>query len=189
MAARPKGLEPAKAGRREAATKARARAASTSASAHAGPGKAAARTPPLVLIDAGPLIALFDASDRHHRLMLRFLRAQPMRFASTLPVLTEVAHMLDFNVNAQLDFFRWVNAQGVLLVDIGQSDMARVIALTEKYADRPMDFADASLVIAAEKTGIRSIVSLDTDFDVYRVTGREALSNLWTSGATARRRS
>lgn len=126
---------------------------------------------------------------RAHQPMLAFLRAQPMRFASTLPVLTEVAHMLDFSVNAQLDFFRWVNAQGVVLVDIGQSDMARVIALTEKYADRPMDFADASLVIAAEKTGIRSIVSLDADLDAYRVTGREVLSNLWTSDATVRRRS
>lgn len=180
MAAKLKRVEP---------TKARARAAPAKTGALAAPAKGAVRTPSLVLIDAGPLIALFDASDRHHQPMLALLRAQPLRFASTLPVLTEVAHMLDFNVNAQLDFFRWVDAQGVILVDIDQSDMARVIALTEKYADRPMDFADASLVIAAEKTGIRSIVSLDADFDVYRVTGKEALSNLWTSGAAARRRS
>src|SRR5262249_23469347 len=131
MAAKPKASEP---------TKARARATPAKTGSLAASVKGAARTPSIVLIDAGPLIALFDASDRHHQPMLAFLRAQPMRFASTLAVLTEVAHMLDFNVNAQLDFFRWVNAQGVVLADIGQSDTARVIALTEKYADRPMDF-------------------------------------------------
>ena len=131
-----------------------------------------------MLVDAGPLIALFDASDQHHRRVLDFLKQQSLRFVSTLAVLTEVAHMLDFNINAQLDFFRWVAAHGVQLADIGQADMLRVIELTEKYADRPMDFADATLVIAAEKTGLRQVLSVDSDFDVYRLPGKEALRNL-----------
>ena len=135
--------------------------------------------PDAVLIDAGPLIALFDRSDRYHRPMLDFLGRGCFCFVSTLAVLTEVAHMLDFAVGAQLDFFRWVAVRGVLLADIGKDDIAHVIELTEKYADLPMDFADATLVIAAEKTGIRAIISLDADFDVYRLPGREALRNIF----------
>ncbi|MDR3054076.1 MAG: PIN domain-containing protein [Zoogloeaceae bacterium] len=135
--------------------------------------------PDAVLIDAGPLIALFDRSDRYHQTTLDFLTTRRFRFVSTLAVLTEVAHMLDFSVNVQLDFFRWVAANGVHLADIRQTDIARVIELTERYADLPMDFADATLVVAAESTGIRDIISIDRDFDVYRLPGRVAIHNIF----------
>lgn len=138
-----------------------------------------------VLIDAGPLIALFDRSDHYHQPMLDFLATQRFRFVSTLAVLTEVAHMLDFSVNAQLDFFRWVAVNGVQLADIQQPHIARVIELTEKYSDLPMDFADATLVIAAESTGIREIISIDSDFDVYRLPGRVAIHNIFAGAASA----
>jgi predicted nucleic acid-binding protein len=51
--------------------------------------------------------------------------------------------------------------------------------LTEKYSDLPMDFADATLVVTAEKTGIRQIISLDKDFDIYRLPGRENIRNVF----------
>ncbi|GHU20501.1 pilus biogenesis protein [Betaproteobacteria bacterium] len=137
-----------------------------------------------VLIDAGPLIALFDRSDHYHQPMLDFLATQRFHFVSTLAVLTEVAHMLDFSVDAQLDFFRWVAANGVQLVDIQQTHIAHVIELTERYADLPMDFADATLVIAAESTGIRNIISIDSDFDVYRLPGRIAIHNIFSGVAS-----
>jgi predicted nucleic acid-binding protein len=135
--------------------------------------------PRAVLIDAGPLIALFDKSDHFHMRILAFVKEHRLRFISTVAVLTEVSHMLDFSVNAQLDFFRWVVNRGVTLAEITQDDMPRVIELSGKYADLPMDFADATLVIAAEKTGIREIVSLDKDFDVYRLPGREHFANIF----------
>ena len=54
--------------------------------------------------------------------------------------------------------------------------MLRLIELTSEYSDLPMDFADATLVITAEKTGIREIISLDKNFDVYRLPdGNRAL--------------
>ncbi|GHT92994.1 pilus biogenesis protein [Betaproteobacteria bacterium] len=143
--------------------------------------------PRTVLIDAGPLIALFDRSDHYHQPMLDFLTTQRLRFVSTLAVVTEVAHMLDFSVNAQLDFFRWVAINGVQLFDIQQTHIARVIELTERYADLPMDLADATLVIAAESTGIRDIISIDSDFDVYRLPGRVAIHNIFSGSAPAQR--
>ena len=132
-----------------------------------------------ILIDAGPLIALFDASERHHRLIRAFLAKKQYGFVSTLAVFAEVSHMLDFSRYAQRDFYEWVIHKGVIIADINQHDMPRIVELTEKYADLPMDFADATLVIAAEKTGIREIISLDRDFDIYRLPGKEQINNVF----------
>ena len=134
-----------------------------------------------VLIDSGPLIALFDSSDNFHKKILNFLSKNPYRFISTLAVFTEVSHMLDFSVHAQHDFYEWIMCKGVYISDINQNDMPRIAALTEKYADLPMDFADATLVVTAEKTEIHEIVSLDRDFDVYRLPGKERVHNIYTS--------
>lgn len=133
----------------------------------------------LILIDAGPLIALFDSSERHHRPVRAFLKKRPWRFVSTLAVITEVSHILDFDYRAQKDFYRWVMLKGVIISDINQNDFPRIAELTQKYADLPMDFADATLVVTAEKTGIRRIISLDRDFNVYRLPGKEAIQNVY----------
>ena len=132
-----------------------------------------------ILIDAGPLIALFDSSEKHHKGILTFLKKHPYRYVSTLAVFTEVSHMLDFSTAAQLDFYEWVMCKGVIISDINQNDMLRIAELTKKYADLPMDFADATLVITAEKTGIREIISLDRDFNIYRLPGKEKISNIY----------
>ena len=134
-----------------------------------------------ILIDAGPLIALFDSSDRYHRGIKAFLKKKHYRYISTLAVFTEVSHMLDFSVHAQHDFYEWIMCKGVYISDINQNDMPRIVQLTEQYADLPMDFADATLVVTAEKTGIREIISLDKDFDVYRLPGKEKVRNIYAA--------
>ena len=132
-----------------------------------------------ILIDAGPLIALFDVDDNFHKGVLRFLGKFSCQYVSTLAVFTEVTHMLDFSVKAQRDFYEWVMHKGVIISDINQNDMPRVVELTNKYADLPMDFADATLIIAAEKTNIREIISLDKDFDMYILPGKERIHNVY----------
>jgi predicted nucleic acid-binding protein len=57
--------------------------------------------------------------------------------------------------------------------------MLRIIELTDKYSSLPMDFTDATLVIAAERTGIRQIISIDKDFDIYRLQGNEYIQNIY----------
>ncbi len=106
-----------------------------------------------ILIDAGPLIALFDKDDKYHAQIKAFIKQGKYRFITTTAVITEVTHMLDFNVDVQIDFFEWMVKDGVVLQEIAQKDIRRIITLTKKYRDRPMDFADATLVIAAENTG------------------------------------
>lgn len=132
-----------------------------------------------ILVDAGPLIALFDADDAFHDRALAFASGVPYRFVTTTAVMTEVLHMIDFDVRAQIGFLEWVVSRGVSLHEIGPTDIGRVLELTRKYSDPAMDFADATLVIAAERTGIRTIASVDSDFDVYRLPGKEQICNVF----------
>jgi len=132
-----------------------------------------------VLIDSGPLIALFDKDDRYHIKVLNFIKNKKLKFVTTLAVLTEVSHMLDFSVIVQVSFFEWVMNDGVILFEINQRDISKIVELTKKYSDRPMDFADATLVIAAEKTGIKKIISIDSDFDIYRLPGKVKIENIF----------
>ena len=87
--------------------------------------------------------------------------------------------MLDFSIEAQRNFYEWVMYKGVIISDINQGDMPRIVELTNKYSDLPMDFADATLLITAEKTKIREIISLDKDFDIYRLLNRERIHNVY----------
>lgn len=131
------------------------------------------------LIDAGSLIALFDRSDRYHKAMRAFMRSFHGRLVTSWAVVTETLHMLDFNVNAQLDFLRWME-RGALDIPVMEiKDLSRIITYSEKYADVPMDFADATLILLSENEKIRDIITIDSDFHVYRDRNREALNNLF----------
>lgn len=131
-----------------------------------------------VLIDAGPLIALFDRDDTYHTSILEFIKKTNYRFISTTAVLTEAMHMLDFNVVVQIGFLEWIMKEGVIIHEIKQSDIKRITELTKKYDDRPMDFADATLVIAAEERKIRQIISIDSD--IYRLYNKVKIENIFT---------
>lgn len=130
------------------------------------------------LIDSGPLIALFDSSDRFHTAVLNCLRSYRGQLLSSWPVLTEVSHMLDFSLQAQLDFLAWVHSGAVQLAEIEQSELLSMRQMMEKYGDLPMGLADASLLYLANRDDIRQIISIDSDFDVYRTLKKKPLKNL-----------
>ena len=130
------------------------------------------------LVDSGPLIALFDGSDRHHARVKAFLKGFKNLLMTTWPVITEVCHLLDFNTDCQLDFLRWVQRGAITIVDLNLVALEQMIALIEKYRDRPMDLADASLVVLAHTNDMRHIASIDSDFDIYRLPDGGRLKNL-----------
>lgn len=132
-----------------------------------------------ILIDAGPLIALFDKDDNYHDRIMEFIKDKKFKFITTSAVITEVSYMLGFNIEVQIAFFEWIMKEGVLLQEIEQKDFSRIVELTKKYKDRPMDFADATLVVAAEKTGITKIISIDSDFDIYRLPQKVKIENIY----------
>lgn len=132
-----------------------------------------------ILIDAGPLIALFDKDDRYHTKIKEYLKKNRLKLVSTIAVMTEVLHMLDFSVAAQIDFLEWISQEGIIIHNIQQKEITRIIELSKKYQDVPMDFADATLVVAAEQTGLREIITIDSDFNIYRLFRKEKIENVF----------
>lgn len=131
------------------------------------------------LIDAGPLIALFDRSDKYHLKAVRFLEEYQGYLWTTWPVLTEASHMLDFSVRAQLALLEWVDRGGLQLYGLEQHHITRIKQLTEKFSDVPMDLADASLIVVSEVAGYKEIVSIDSDFYIYRDVRNRYLTNIF----------
>ncbi len=139
-----------------------------------------------VLADSGPLAALFNSSDHHHKRALAYFHshAPHMRFLTTWGVISEVMYFLDFSANAQADFLEWLHAchgnGSMEIAALGVDDLPGLSAMMRKYADRPMDLADASLVWLANRTGVTDIITIDrADFAVYRTTKRKAFNNVF----------
>lgn len=124
----------------------------------------------MILVDTGPLVALFDVRDQGHDRCRRTLDALDEPLATTVPVLTEALHLLrpaSHRISGLMDFIR---GGGIGLLPLGDQDLRRCFDLMERYADRPMDFADASIVTAAERHGTDKVFTLDrNDFGAYRV--------------------
>lgn len=130
------------------------------------------------LIDAGPLIALFDRDDNHHTRVKRFLKSYRGHLFTSWAVITETLHMLDFDVRVQIDFLRWIQRDAINVVALAKEHISRIIELSSKYADLPMDFADATLIVISETEHIKEIITIDSDFHVYRNIRKEMLNNL-----------
>lgn len=147
---------------------------------------------PSVLADSGPLAALYNRRDKHHLPAVEFFRAHGagLRCLTTWEVVSEVMYFLDFSAAAQGDFLDWLHAGhqcGLMqIASLSAEDLPGLSKMMRKYADRPMDLADASLVWLANKTGVTDIITIDrADFAVYRTAGRKAFRNLFVSAAGA----
>jgi len=132
-----------------------------------------------ILIDAGPLIALFDKRDHFHDSVILFLPEIKDRLITTWPVIAEVCYMLSFSVPCQLDFLTWCDRGALRIEDISESDIKRIIELTKKYDNVPMDLADATLMILAERFDISEIISIDSDYYIYRTMKKEMVRNIF----------
>jgi len=130
------------------------------------------------LIDAGPIIALFDNSDQHHKRVFDFMKDFSGKLISTWPVLTEVCYMLDFNKETQLDFLDWIIQGGIQVYNIEQWQLSRIRHTMETYSDLPADLADCTLMEVAEMERLNSIITLDRDFSIYKLENGQFLQNL-----------
>lgn len=131
-----------------------------------------------ILIDSGPLIALFDSSDKYHNVSVDFIKSNKYPLITTIASITETLHLLDFNRNAQIDFLEWISRGAVEIHNTENTDFKRLKDLTEKYRDLPMDFADSCLVCLAEKLDINTIATIDRDFTIYRIAGKKKFKML-----------
>ncbi len=130
------------------------------------------------IADSGPLIALFEPAERNHARVRSFIENYAGALLTTWPVLTEVGHMLGHSVDRQLAFLEWVERGGVEVTTPGAGAVSLIRQLSEKYRDLPMDIADGSLIVLALESGVRDILTLDRDFDVYRLPDRSRFNNV-----------
>lgn len=126
-----------------------------------------------VLCDTGPLVALFDPKEAEHARCRATLKSLGCLLLTTWPVLTEVSHFLEPLRQGQL--WNFVIGGGVDIVSLLSSDLPRFRTLVSKYSHLPMDLADASLVVVAERLGISRIYTLDSHFRIYRLNGTRPL--------------
>lgn len=126
----------------------------------------------IALVDTGAIVALFSRRDsRHKDVFAAFGNAAKERVGliTTWPVLTETCWFLDGA--RSLHALEWVARAGIKIQSIDSAlDFIRREMI--RYADLPCSFADASLIYAAHATGARDILSIDSDFQVYRLPDR-----------------
>ena len=125
----------------------------------------------MILCDAGVLLCLVDRTQPQHKAYRNTVMRLAKPLVTTWSCLTEAMYLAMHRGGWQMQ-----KQLGQLLLDkllvvynIQESDFSRLLALMEQYRDRPMDLADATLVLVAEKTGYRQILTLDADFLFYRI--------------------
>lgn len=135
--------------------------------------------PAKIAVDSGPLVALFDKDDRYHSAALRFVKNLKAELASNLAVVREVFYLLDFNLQVQKDFLKWLSDGALTLCEVTSDDFSRIDELFEKYANLKIDFTDATLIALCERLGIREIATVDKDFSIYRLKGKKTFENVF----------
>ena len=130
-----------------------------------------------VLLDTGPLVALFRRNDAHHRPAVAWFRQHSGPLLTTQAVVTEAWHLLREPV--RLSLVRYVT-RACDVRELGRDGQARVLHALERFADTPMDYADATLLVLAEVESVYAIATIDTgEFSAYRTASGKALKNVF----------
>lgn len=132
----------------------------------------------MTLSDTGPLVALLDSDDSHHSKCTALLERPPAEpLLTTWPCFTEAMYLLGAVGGHPYQAALWKLRRDKRLVlhDLTAAEVDRMAELMEKYADTPMDLADASIVVTAESRSISHVFSVDSDFRVYRLKKGQAL--------------
>ena len=131
----------------------------------------------LAILDTGPWVALIDRNESGHKQCVRWLKDFSGRLYSTEAVLTEVLYLLNFSIKAQCAALDFVLESVVEIVPSNAGSLKKTKNLMKKYADRPMDFADATIVCLATETGIYNVATFDKiDFAIYRLPKKKTFT-------------
>jgi predicted nucleic acid-binding protein len=127
-----------------------------------------------VLADTGALLACLDRSDPWHERCRRTLEQLRLPLHSSTAVLTELFHLIGDDKKDLDTAWTFIRSGAVQLLSITTSDLPDLEALMAKYHDRPMDFADATLVHLAHRESLTTVFTVDhNDFETYRIGGRK----------------
>ena len=136
-----------------------------------------------VLIDSGPLIALFAVDDKHHRRfddLVGDLSPGGLRLLTTWPCIVESSYLLE--TPQRYEMLRWVELGGAVIYPFEPHHLGDMVKWMKKYsnkAKREMDLADASLYWLAVETAVTDIMTIDiADFSRYRMPDGQAFTIL-----------
>lgn len=135
----------------------------------------------MILTDTGFWLALLNKNDKYHEKASSVLEDLDEPLITTWPVVTETTHLLlaRLDSHTQIRFVDSLAKGYINIFDLNQKHLPRIKTLMKKYETLPMDFADASLVIAAEELGDGRILSTDLrDFHTYRWKNHRPFSNM-----------
>ena len=125
------------------------------------------------LIDTGAILALLDRTDRWHDACVTAFRQLRLPLLTSEAVLTEVFHLVGDTRRAMEAAWRFVRSGALIVATIEDEEMTHLHALMSRYWDRPMDFADATLVYLAKRESLSVILTVDhADFATYRIEGK-----------------
>ena len=134
---------------------------------------------PAGLIDTGAMLAIVEADDHWHSACLDALQSVRMPLLTTEAVLTELFHLIGKSAHNVEKTWNFVRSGAVTVRSVDDSDLPTLQALMFQYRDRPMDFADATLVHLAARESLSLILTVDhDDFETYRIGGRKRFSIL-----------
>jgi len=122
----------------------------------------------MAMIDAGPLVAYYNAGDPWHKKVLTSFERYRGQFVTTSPIITEVMWLLRSNYQVQNELLVDLSKGLYYVESLKYDDFARIADLNTKYSDLPGDFADLSLIAIAERLNLEDVISLDADFNLYR---------------------
>ncbi len=125
------------------------------------------------LADTGALLALVHREDAWHRPCAEAFASLRLPLATSAAALAELFHMVGDDRRAVTAAWRIVRSGALVVFPVEDQDLPALEALMKKYAGRPMDFADATLVHMAERESLTTVFTIDhDDFEAYRIGGR-----------------
>ncbi len=128
----------------------------------------------MILVDAGPLVALVDRADQHHARCVAALREVRGPLGTAWPVVAGAMYLLLDQPRGQDAIWEMLETGSLRLLPLDVADVGRIRELMARYRKRPMDFADAALVRIAERDAIDTVFTVDQrNFQVYRIGGRK----------------
>ena len=126
-----------------------------------------------VLVDTGPLVAIFSPGDEHHDICIKTLPDLPGPLFSCWPVVTEAAWLFRGTDQRVEEFLESVSGGLLELLPISSLEARSIAKVMRRFSDLPAQLADATLVYLAERENIDTIFTLDRrDFSVYRIGGK-----------------
>ena len=131
-----------------------------------------------VIIDTGPLVALLNSNDHAHAWVMQQLRSIQPPMITCESVLAEATYLTRQTPGARAALIEMIG-ENFLTIGMAVADHhSAILAMVRRYSDIPMSLADACLVRLAELYPQSPVLTLDSDFSVYRKNGRQVIEVL-----------